>query len=144
MSTPAPAAVTPEDLLARPDADSYELIDGQLVEKHMGAHAGLVAATLIALLRADARARGLGRVFTSDCSYQIGPGRNLVRKPDVSFIARGRLPGDQLPAGHLRIPPDLAVEVVSPNDLAEDIDARVADYLEAGVRLMWVVYPATR
>src|SRR5688572_5220657 len=45
------------------------------------------------------------------------------------------------PTGHTRIAPDLAVEVISPNDLATEIDEKIAEYLAAGVRLVWVVNP---
>ncbi len=44
----------------------------------------------------------------------------------------------------MTIPPDLEVEVVSPNELAEDTEARVTDYLAAGVKLLWIIYPSTR
>src|SRR5262249_1904635 len=67
-----------------------------------------------------------------------------VRKPDGSFVRKGRLPGDRPPRGHVQIPPDLAFEVVSPNDLAEDVNAKVLEFLRAGVRLLWVLYPKTR
>jgi Uma2 family endonuclease len=62
-----------------------------------------------------------------------------VRKPDVSFIRVGRLPGEKAPEGHTRIPPDLAVEVVSPKDLAYEVTDHVEDYLKADVRLVWVI-----
>ena len=55
----------------------------------------------------------------------------------------GRLTGDRAPDGHCRIAPDLAVEVVSPNDLAYQ-DEKVAEYLGAGVPIVWVVNPNTR
>jgi Uma2 family endonuclease len=135
---------TPEDLLAMEDGHCYELVDGRLVEKNMGAEAGVIVANLIALLVPHVRSRKLGLVFTNECGYQIFGDANRVRKPDASVIRRGRLPDDRAPRGHARIPPDLAVEVVSPNDLAEDIDARITDYLGAGVKLLWVLYPATR
>jgi Uma2 family endonuclease len=136
---------TPEDLLHMEDGHRYELIDGHLVEKPMGAQSSRVAAILIRLLDAHATAHHHGLVFNSDCGYQSFPGRpKHVRFPDLSFIAQGRLPNDRPPAGHVRIAPDLAVEVVSPNDTAYDIEERVEDYLGAGVRLMWVVYPNTR
>ena len=66
----------------------------------------------------------------------------MVRKPDVSFIRAGCLPGDVLPSGILRIAPDLAVEVVSPNDLAPELDEKLEDYQKAGVCLVWVVIPS--
>jgi Uma2 family endonuclease len=67
-----------------------------------------------------------------------------VRYPDGSFIRRGRLPDDKPPKGHIRIAPDIALEVVSPNDAAEAIQIKIDEYLRAGVRLVWVVYPSTR
>jgi Uma2 family endonuclease len=67
-----------------------------------------------------------------------------VRKPDVSFIAAGRLPVRQFVRGHVRIAPDLAVEVVSPNDLYTLLDEKVEEYRDAGVRLIWIINPGTR
>ena len=67
-----------------------------------------------------------------------------VRKPDASFIRRGRLPGEALPDGFCPIPPDVAAEVVSPNDLAYEVDEKVGEWLRAGVRLVWVINPRAR
>src|SRR5205814_792113 len=118
-----PARVyTPEDLLAMPDGDRYELVDGQLLEHEMSAGACRVAARVIRLLESFSSGKKCGLVLTSDTTYQCyadHPGR--VRRPDVSFIAAGRLPREQL-EGHVRIAPDLAVEVVSPNDLAYEVE----------------------
>lgn len=66
-----------------------------------------------------------------------------VRAPDVGFVSYARIPG-RLPATYIPMPPDLAVEVVSPNDKGEDIEAKVSDYLRAGVRMVVFFYPATR
>jgi Uma2 family endonuclease len=136
----------PEDLLTFDTEHRYEWIDGQLKEKPpMGAEANLVATILVSLLHQFATSRQLGFVFSQECGYKIFPSDpKKTRKPDASFIARGRLPNDRPPRGHVTIPPDLEVEVVSPNDLAEEIDMRVADYLTAGVKLIWIIYPATR
>ncbi len=128
------------------DEHRFEWIDGQLKEKpHMGAKANRIAAILIRLLDAYTTAHQLGFVLAPECGYKIFP-RNpkKVRKPDVTFVARGRMPNNEFPDGHMTVAPDLEVEVISPNDLAEEIDARVADYLAAGVRLMWIIYPASR
>jgi Uma2 family endonuclease len=67
-----------------------------------------------------------------------------VRFPDGSFVRRGRLPHDVPPRGHVRIVPDLLIEVVSPNDLAWEVEVKVTEYLRAGVPLLWVFYPDTR
>lgn len=111
----------------------------------MGAKANRLATVLAGLLDAHARAHRLGWVFTEKCGYQSFPHEpKRVRFPDVSFVARGRLPDDQIPDGHMRVAPDLEVEVVSPHELAEETEARVADYLAAGAKLLWIVYSNTR
>ena len=136
--------ITPENLLELDDWHRFELIDGQLVERNMGGQSSRTAQVINRLIDNYADNQRLGLVFTADCGYQIFTDPHKVRVPDGSFIARGRLPNDQPPPGHVRIPPDLVVEVVSPNDLAWMIDEKVADFLAAGVRVVWVVYPATR
>jgi Uma2 family endonuclease len=68
-----------------------------------------------------------------------------VRRADVSFIRRERYSWDQLTHdGFMTLAPDLAVEVVSPNDYGREIEEKVDDYLRAGVPLVWVVYPEIR
>jgi Uma2 family endonuclease len=137
---------TPEDLLALPDdGKGYELVGGRLVEKNMGAFASWVAGRVLQLLAAFGQDLGRGWVLDSEGSYQcFADDPRKVRKPDVSFIRRGRLPDERIPAGHVPIPPDLAVEVVSPNDTVYELDAKVDEYLAAGVPLVWVVNPETR
>jgi len=142
---PAAERITPEQLLEIPDWHRFELVDGQLVERAMGAESSSVAAAIIALLRNYVHERHLGRVFATDCGYQIfEDDPNRVRLPDGSFIAAGRLPGDKLPKGHVRIPPDLAVEVVSPNEIADNLETKRVEYLRAGIRAVWIVYPEAR
>jgi Uma2 family endonuclease len=86
-----------------------------------------------------------GLVWGPGCGYQIfADDPNKVRYPDGSFIRRGRLPNDHLPKGHIRLPADLMIEVVSPHDLAWEVEHKVEEFLRAGVRLLWVLYPATR
>ena len=67
-----------------------------------------------------------------------------VRKPDVSFIAAARMTAEQWNEGFSKLAPDLAVEVLSPNELAIDVDWKLQDYLAAGVRLVWIINPETR
>lgn len=136
---------TPEDLLRMEHGPRYELVDGRLVEKAMGQEASRVGARVVRYLDEYAESSGAGGAFESSCGYQIFPHEpRRVRYPDASFIRGERLPAEGLLRGHSRITPDLAVEVVSPNDTAEEIDGRVKDYLRVGTPLVWVVYPATR
>src|SRR5438105_8085345 len=135
----------PEDLLRMEDGHRYELIDGQLLERHMGARASRIGLKLMSRVDQFVDPHGLGLVFPADCGYQIfGENANRVRFPDGSFIRRGRLPNDEPPDGHIRVVPDLVLEVISPNDEACELDQKIEDYLTAGIRLIWVVYPSTQ
>lgn len=137
---------TPEDLLLMGDAGKgFELVAGRLVEKSMGGFASWVAVQISRLLLQYGQDLGHGWVFDSECSYQCFPDeRRKVRKPDVSFVRCGRLLGECPPDGHIMISPDLAVEVISPNDTAYEVDTKVQEYLAAGVPLVWVVNPRVR
>lgn len=137
--------ITPEEFLIMPDAVNYELVDGNLVERNMGMESSKIAARILVLLGIFMENCNLGHLFTTDASYQCFPDDpSKVRRPDVSFIQFGRLPGERVPRGHCRIAPDLAVEVISPGDLADDVEEKVAQYIRAGIRLIWIVYPSTR
>jgi Uma2 family endonuclease len=67
-----------------------------------------------------------------------------VRRPDVSFIRNGRLPGNVMPQGWIKIPPDLAVEVISPNDLVRELEDKLDDYRSVKIPLIWVIHPERR
>jgi Uma2 family endonuclease len=146
MSTIAePKTYTPDDLLRMPDGDRFELVDGHLVELHVSLLSSLVAANLLRQIGNYCETHSPAWIFGADCGVQCFPGHpRKVRKPDVSLVLRDRLPAEQLDAGFLTLPPDLAIEVVSPNDLAYEVEEKVEEYLGAGVRLVWVVYPSTR
>jgi Uma2 family endonuclease len=136
---------TPDDLLAMPDGDRYELVDGNLVELNVSALSSQGAAKLLRMIGNYCEANTPAWIFGADCGYRCFPGHpGKVRKPDVSLIHSNRLPAEQLAEGFLTLPPDLAIEVVSPDDLAYEVEEKVREYQEAGVRLVWVVYPPTR
>lgn len=135
----------PEDLLALPDEKDYELVDGNLVERNMSSLSSWVGGELYGRLRDHCRAHDLGTTWPADNGFQCFPDApGKVRKPDVSFIRRERFSTDELSEGYLRIPPDLVVEVISPNDLAWEVETKVEEYLRAGVPLVWVIDPHTR
>ena len=137
--------MTPDDLLTMPDGEQYELVHGIPMEKPMGAEADEIALGIGGKILDFVRSNQLGRVFGSQTGYRCFPhAPNLVRKPDVSFVAVGRLPAGKVPKGDFLIPPDLAVEVISPNDLAENLEERLSDFRKAGVPLVWIVSPGSR
>jgi len=144
MSTVEAPTYMPEDLLTMPDGDRYELVDGQLVEIDMGGQSSWVGGEAFGLLREYAQRHG-GWAFPDATSYQCFPfDPARVRRPDASYVAAGRFANDEIPAGHIPIPPDLAVEVVSPNDLYYDVEGKVNEYLQAGVRMVWLLNPGNR
>ncbi|MBM3457346.1 MAG: Uma2 family endonuclease [Armatimonadetes bacterium] len=104
-----------------------------------------VGVTVAAALHQHCGTTGQGLVFNGECGYRLFPERpDLVRKPDVSVVARPRLPGGKIPTGFFALAPDLAVEVISPRDLFYEVAGKVADYLAAGVRQVWVLNPEQR
>ncbi len=135
-----------DDLLAFPKQKDFELVDGQLVERHMGFESSHIAGRLFGLLFVFNEVHRLGWLQISDCGYLLPLlGRDTVRKPDVSFVSFQKLPAAQgFPIGFPAIAPDLAVEVLSPNDLAYDVESKINDYLQAGVKLIWIINPAGR
>lgn len=60
------------------------------------------------------------------------------------FFSRRKVRNNPLTGGWIRVVPDLAVEVVSPNDTAEKLSRKLRDYMDAGIPLVWVIYPGTR
>ena len=134
---------TPEDLLTMPDEGRFELIDGQLVQRNMGAKSSYAATRLVVRIGTFCDSKNAGLVIQSDCGYQIIK-PNRVRYADGSFIRKGRLPSDEPPDGHCRVAHDLVIEAVSPNDTAPEVEQKVEEWLGAGVRLVWVIYPNTQ
>lgn len=124
----------------------FEWIDGQEVEKPpVGVEETLTTFELLYRLRSFVGSVDKGVILGSDCTYRIFPHKpGRTRIPDGSLILGGRLPLDPIPTGYTEIVPDLVLEVVSPNDKADEIDERVDDYLRAGVPLVWVLHTSSR
>jgi Uma2 family endonuclease len=141
----ATSTVTPDQLAAMRNDKDFELVDGQLVERHMGNKSAWIALEVAHHLRVFARQHRLGWVFGAEAGYRLDPQRpNRVRKPDVSFVRFGRLPNEQPADTYDFLAPDLAVEVISPNDTVLELDEKIEEYLTAGVRLVWTINPDLR
>ena len=141
-----PPLFTIEDLDALPDdGHVYELIDGELRRKpDKGARHGAIQGNVPGPLWAFVKERALGEVLGSDTIYEFRrvPDRGL--RPDASFLRADRLPPEDQLDKPLAIVPDLAIEVVSPNDHAEDVAEKIETYQWAGVPLVWVLWPRRR
>ena len=140
-----PTLVTADQLerLHMPDK-RVELVKGVLIVKEpAGYRHGAVAARLTKVLMDYADAQDLGQVVAAETGFTLATDPDTVRAPDAAFIRCERLP-DPAPAGFARLAPDLVVEVLSPDDRPGEVLAKVADWLSAGTRLVWVVDPARR
>jgi Uma2 family endonuclease len=114
-----------------------EIVAGQPEEKEMRG-AGGVWVRLIAELWMHVKTHKLGSVYGPYTTFQIGQNQRLL---DVSFVAAACIPADGEPEGIWPIAPDLAVEIISPNDLYERVSSKVREYFVAGVQQVWLLSP---
>jgi Uma2 family endonuclease len=132
-----------EDLLALPTDDGrrYELVEGVLVRvAGSGELATTVAATVLIALGAYVRPRRLGVVTGADGVYTF-PNAETGLLPDVGFYVAARRAQVVNRTKPIPFAPDLAVEVVSPSQDADDMAAKAQRYLRGGTQLVWVVWP---
>lgn len=140
-----PDLLTADELLALNIQDKRtELVRGRLVVREpAGFRHGAIAAELTATLAHFVKAHAHGVVVAAETGFKLSSDPDTVRAPDVGFIRADRVP-HPLPRGYADIAPDLAVEVLSPDDRAGEVLAKVSDWLTAGCRLVWVVDPDRR
>lgn len=140
---PGFAGVADVDRLRNSERRLYELVDGALVEKDMGFQESMIAMLLGRLLGNFVAERDLGVVLGPDGALQVLP--DQVRIPDVCFLSWARFPDRQLPAEPIpELAPDLAVDVLSAGNTPREMERKLHDYFEAGVRLVWYIHPETR
>jgi Uma2 family endonuclease len=115
----------------------YEIVGGQPEEKEMGgAKHGGVGVRLSAEVWMHVKANKLGGVYGPDTTFKIGQNERL---PDVAFVSAARIPDEGEPDGLWPMAPDLAVEIISPNDSFEKVFSKVQEYFAAGVRRVWLI-----
>jgi Uma2 family endonuclease len=129
-----------------PDAAKfYEVVDGQIVENPpMGARESILASFLLALMDPIARSNRLGRVV-NETLFMIDRAGKLKRRPDVAFVSARRwsLKREVPDTESWHVVPDLTVEVVSRTNSAYTVARKIEEYFQAGVSLVWVIYPVT-
>jgi len=121
-----------------------ELVRGVLVVREpAGYQHGVVAMNITLVLGGFVRTRGLGHLLAAETGFKLFSNPDTVRAPDVAFISSDRVPVPA-PQGFAALAPDLAVEVLSPDDRAGEVLEKVGDWLNAGVKLVWVIDPRRR
>jgi Uma2 family endonuclease len=140
-----PPALTAEELLYLHLPDKHaELVQGVLIVREPpGARHGQVAMELGRLVANHVAEHRLGMVYAAETGFTLRRNPDTVRAPDVAFVRRERVP-EIVPTGYSDLAPDLVIEVLSPGDRPGAVLAKVADWLDAGTRLAWVVDPERR
>lgn len=140
----ATRTITADDLLAMPDDGfRYELVRGELRKMSpAGHHHGDYSMVVGGSLWAFTTGTDLGKAYAAETGYLLD--RDHVRAPDASFVRQERVDAARDTPGYFPGPPDLAIEVVSPNDRYSDVEEKVEDYLGAGALAVVIVNPRNR
>ena len=119
------------------DVPGYEYAEGKLIPMPPATRRpGKISISIIRYLDRYVYENRLGELYTAETAFQVG---KRVMKPDVAFVSTDHLDVDE--DEKFPIPPDLAIEVVSPTDVHYRIVRKALDYLDAGTRLVWVLDP---
>ncbi len=126
-----------------------ELLEGEIISMPFATlYHGIIAGQLTGHLGLFIRQNDLGVVTAAGTGFVMGvnpiSGKESILAPDIAFIRKDRVPQPIPPTGYGRVVPDLVVEVVSPNDKPDELEEKIVQYLRAGVRLVWALYPRTR
>ncbi|MBX9792547.1 MAG: Uma2 family endonuclease [Pirellulales bacterium] len=127
------------------DGQRYELVLGALqVMSPAGLEHGWVAAKLWSYLTRYLMDRDLGTAFSTETGFVLSRNPDTVRAPDIAFVRANRLVQTGIIQKYFPGAPDLAIEIISPEDRYSEVDAKVQEYLSAGSELVWIVNPRTR
>lgn len=138
--------MTADELWQLPqDGMRHELVRGQLTTMPpAGFEHGAVGFNLALPLGQHVKAHNLGLIVAAETGFFLAKGPDTVRAPDIAFVRRERVEATGLPKRYWPGAPDLAVEVVSPQDTVYDVDDKVQEWLDGGAALVWVVNPRRR
>lgn len=128
--------MTPTTELAIDDDLDYEIVDGEMEVKMAGAKHGETCAQITGELFAYLKTNKIGKIYSSNTTFQIGSNE---RMPDVAFVSAERIPEEGSPSGKWEIAPDIAIEVISPNDVWDKVNRKVREYFAAGVQQVWLI-----
>ncbi|MCA1566802.1 MAG: Uma2 family endonuclease [Acidobacteria bacterium] len=135
--------MTAEELLEMPrDGFRYELVEGELKRMSPAGHNhGRIAMRLTVPLAQYVEAHGLGEVYAAETGFKLKSNPDTVRAPDIAFVRQERVEAVGETKGYWPGAPDLAVEVISPDDRVAEVEEKVAEWLEFGTPLVWVISP---
>ena len=136
---PVPNPMTLEEFLEN-DLEGYEYVKGELVPMPPATMIhGEISSKLHIRLGLHVQENRLGQLYIAETTFQLD---DRAVKPDIAFVLTDRLPENREKASP--VPPDLAVEVVSPSDKHYDVTEKALAYLRSGTRLVWVIEPVAK
>lgn len=137
---------TAEQLARMPsDGNRYELIEGVLnIMPPAGGRHGRVAGRVFKLLANHVDELNLGGTFAAETGFLIHREPDTVRAPDAAYVSLARMEEVEDDSGFVPLAPDLAVEVVSPNDPFAAVEIKAFSWLDAGTKLVLIVEPESR
>jgi Uma2 family endonuclease len=133
--------MTADELLALPRGEfRYELVNGELKKMSPAGHDhGRITIRLTLPIAQHVVKHRLGEVYAAETGFKLGSNPDTVRAPDIAFIRQQRVDEVGATKGYWPGAPDLAVEVLSPNDRVVEVEEKVSEWLMAGTRQVWVV-----
>ncbi len=139
--------MTADEFFDSPFAGGFELVNGRIVSKvgemfqdmPTGALHGAITDELETRISAFVRENKLGRVFAAETGFIVSEGN--VRGVDISFVGKAKIKEFGIPENFFPVAPDLAIEVISPGNTSAEIQEKIDEYLAAGTKLVWIVYP---
>lgn len=139
QTAPTYTTMTMEEFLEN-DFEGYEYIKGKLVPMSLPSmEHGEISINIIRYLDLHVHTHQLGRLYTAETTFQL---EDRLVKPDVAFVLNDRLPENRRKGSP--VPPDLAIEIVSPTDKQYDVTEKALAYLKSGTRLVWVIEPVAK
>jgi Uma2 family endonuclease len=124
------------------ETERYELDEGEVVlTPSPTPHHSIVCFRLRRALAEFVQGHQLG-VVIGETDFRLAP--RTVRKPDVAFIAKAQMKDIDFRCTPIPGAPLLAIEMISPSNLAQDTLKKVRQYLAAGSAAVWLVYPELR
>lgn len=127
------------------EASRGELVQGEFIPMSpAGFVHGEIAGNVFGILWSFVRKNRLGVLYAAETGFILQQNPDTVRAPDVAFVTHERAAQQKRKTGYFQGAPDLAVEVISPSEILDDVENKLIDYLEAGTKVVWLVYPRTQ
>ena len=147
LERPLAGPMTADEFFNSPYSEGFELVNGRVVSRNSGfeidmptgAKHGAVTDELESRISYFVRENKLGKVFAAETGFILAEG--TVRGIDIAFVGNEKLAEFGIPESFFPTAPDLAVEVISPGNSAEEIQDKIEQYISTGTKLVWIVYP---